>query len=262
MTQMAEIVESVGAMTLRPISEFGRFLVFISDGLKRFFFPPLRWSLLVTQLEFVGTRSIGVVIMASIMIGAIFGFQLGEIFRMFGAEGLVGAAAGFTMAKELAPVVSAMLVTGRAGSAMAAEIASMRVNEQIDAMTVMAVNPISYLVAPRIAAAMIMLPLLSAVFVLVGVASSYFIAVAFYNVDVGVFLQKIQWIINIPHVVDGLEKACVFGVLLATIGCYTGFYAGRGAKGVGEATTKAVVVSMLAILISDFFVSFIQYKFK
>lgn len=99
-------------------------------------------------MEFVGNRSFGVMVLAGMMVGAIFGFQLGEIFRIFGAESMIGAAAGFTLSKELAPVIGSMLVTGRAGSSMAAEIATMRVNEQIDAMRVMAVNPYSYLIAP------------------------------------------------------------------------------------------------------------------
>jgi phospholipid/cholesterol/gamma-HCH transport system permease protein len=259
---MQVYIEAVGAAAMRPIFELGRYLDFLGGSLKRIFFPPVSWTLLLQQLEFVGVKSIGVIVMAAIMVGAIFGFQLGEIFRIFGAEGLIGAAAGFTLSKELAPVVSAMLVTGRAGSSMAAEIATMQVNEQIDAMRVMAVNPLGYLVAPRVAAGMIMTPLLAAVFIMVGVASSFTIGVIFYDVDVGVFFEKIQWIMKVPHVVDGLQKATIFGLLLSSIGCYSGFYAGRGAKGVGEATTKAVVVSMLAILISDFFVSYIQFRFN
>jgi phospholipid/cholesterol/gamma-HCH transport system permease protein len=260
--QLIYFVESIGTMSLRPVRNTGQFVVFLAQSLRRVFYPPLNWKLTLQQLEFVGNRSIWVIILAGIMTGAIFGFQLGEIFRIFGAETLIGAAAGFTLSKELAPVVSAMLVTGRAGSAMAAEIASMRVNEQIDAMRVMAVNPLGYLVAPRLVAGVIMLPLLTAVFTLSGVLSSFAIGVLYYDIDVAVFTDKIRWIIRISYILDGLQKAVVFGLLVTAIGCYSGYYADRGARGVGQATTKAVVWSMLAVLIADFCVSFVQFKLR
>ncbi len=247
---------------MRPVGGIGRFVLFVASALRRIFFPLVEARLFIQQMEFVGNKSFGVMVLAGIMVGAIFGFQLGEIFKIFGAESLIGAVAGFTLSKELAPVVGAMLVTGRAGSSMAAEIATMRVNEQIDAMRVMAVNPYSYLIAPRVSATMLMMPLLSAIFVLSGVAAAFFIGVTFYDVDVGVFFEKIRWIVKPKHVIQGLQKAAVFGLILSSIGCYTGFHARGGARGVGEATTTAVVVSMLTILISDFFISYLQYRMK
>ena len=262
MSRLKYFVKRVGAHSLRPTTTLGRYLLFTGESMKRIFVPRIDFKLMMQQLEFVGNKSLGVIVLAGMMTGAIFGFQLGEIFRIFGAETLVGAAAGFTLSKELAPVVSAMLVTGRAGSAMAAEIASMRVNEQIDAMRVMAVNPLSYLVAPRIIAGIIMLPLLTALFTLSGVFSSFWISVIFYDVDVAVFFEKIRWIIKVGHITDGLQKSVVFGLILTSIGCYTGFYAGRGAQGVGKATTMAVVNSMLTVLIADFIVSYIQFRFR
>ena len=255
-------ISTVGVYAMRPIGGIGRFMLFASSAIKRIFFPLVEMRLFVQQMEFVGNKSLGVMVLAGIMVGAIFGFQLGEIFAIFGAESLIGAVAGFTLSKELAPVVGSMLVTGRAGSAMAAEIATMRVNEQIDAMRVMSVNPYSYLIAPRVSATVLMMPLLSAIFVLSGVTAAFSIGVVFYDVDVGVFFEKIRWIVKPKHVIAGLQKAAVFGLILSSIGCYTGFHAKGGAKGVGEATTTAVVVSMLSILIADFFISYIQYSSK
>src|SRR5690606_13738526 len=126
--------------------------------------------------------------------------------------------------------------------AMAAEIATMRVNEQIDAMRVMAVNPIWYLVAPRILASMIMMPLLTAVFVLWGVGSSFVIGIMLFDVDVGIFFENLSWIVKPEYVFQGMQKAAIFGLIFSSLGCFTGFYAGGGAKGVGRAVTTAVVI--------------------
>jgi len=172
---------------------------------------------------------------------------------------MLGAAAGISLSKELAPVFAGFLVTARAGSAMAAEIATMRVNEQIDAMRVMAVNPHGYLVAPRILAAVIMLPLLTCIFILTGVFTSFLIGITFIDIDVGTFIEKMRWMVKPRFIFQGMTKAAIFGFILAAIGCYKGFYAGGGAKGVGRATTEAVVISLVAILVSDYFISYLQF---
>jgi phospholipid/cholesterol/gamma-HCH transport system permease protein len=211
------------------------------------------------QCEFVGNQSIGVMILSGMMIGAVFGLQFGEMFRIFGAEGMIGAAAGYALSKELAPVVGSFLVTARAGSSMAAEIATMRVNEQIDAMRVMAVNPFNYLVAPRIWASVAMMPLLTMIFIISGVFCSFMIGVAIYDVDLAVFFDKIQWIVKPRHLWEGAQKAMIFGLILSIVGCYKGFYANGGAKGVGRATTEAVVMSLVTILVVDFFISYLNY---
>ncbi len=254
------LVTLVGQAAMRPISNLGRFVLFSGETFRRMVSPPISLELLLRQMEFVGNRSLGVALLAGTMVGAIFGFQLGEIFRIFGAESMIGAAAGFTLSKELAPVVGSMLVTGRAGSAMAAEIATMRVNEQIDAMRVMAVNPYSYLIAPRVCASILMMPLIAALFILSGVFAAFIIGVSFYDVDVGVFFDKILWIVEPNHLFQGLQKAAIFGAILSLVGCYQGFFAQGGAKGVGRATTAAVVISLVTILVTDFIVSYFQYQ--
>ena len=141
---------------------------------------------------------------------------------------------------------------------MTAEIATMKVNEQIDAMKVMAVDPIGYLASPRVLGAIIMMPLLSALFLLCGVLSSYIIGVWLFNVDVGVFLEKIKWITKPTDVLGGFQKAAIFGAFFSLISTYIGFRAQSNAKGVGLATTKAVVISLVVILVSDFFISYLQ----
>ena len=152
------------------------------------------------------------------------------------------------------------MISARVGSAIAAEIANMRVNEQIDAMRVMSVSPYSYLVAPRILASMIMMPLLCIFFIVFGMLSCYLIGVVLFQIDEGFFLAKIQWITKPRHVMQGLEKAVIFGFIFSTISCHQGFYAKGGAAGVGKATTRAVVSSLVTILVVDFFISYFQME--
>ena len=233
---------------------------FMGQSLKQMVAPPINLYLLVKQMEFVGNRSFGIIIFAGGIVGAVFGLQLGEIFRTFGAESMIGAAAAFALSKELAPVVGSFLVTARAGSAMASEIAAMRINEQIDALKVMAINPIGYLVSPRILASIIMMPFLTGVFILSGIAVSFVVGVYIFDVDVGVFFDNIPWIVGPLDVRQGMEKSLVFGAIFSSVGCYCGFYAQGGAKGVGLATTRAVVISLVAILVTDFFISWLQLQ--
>jgi phospholipid/cholesterol/gamma-HCH transport system permease protein len=215
-------------------------------------------SLIFRQLDFVGNQSALIICIAASFVGSVLGLQLGVIFRLFSAEGLIGAATGKSLALELAPVMAGFIVTGRAGAAMAAEIATMRVNEQIDAMEAMGVNPMSYLVVPRVVASVIMMPLLTAVFLFVGVVGCYFVAITMYQVDNMTFMQQLKWIVEWKDVVKGLIKAFCFGFIFSSIACYRGFLARGGAKGVGEATTKAVVASLLTILLGDLIITLFQ----
>ena len=242
------------------ITGLGSYVTFTSQASRRMIKPRMSIQLLTQQMHYIGNKSFLIVLLASIMVGAVFGIQFGEIFKMFKAESMIGAAASFALSNELAPIVGSFLVTGRAGSAMAAEIATMKVNDQIDAMKVMSVDPYSYLIAPRVAASIIMMPLLSGFFLLFGVISAFAIGVGIYDVDIGVFIDNIRTITSPGDIISGLQKAMIFGAIFSTVGCYKGFNAGRGAKGVGKATTQAVVTSLIAILISDFFISYIQMQ--
>jgi phospholipid/cholesterol/gamma-HCH transport system permease protein len=242
------------------IAKVGDFVLFTSSSLRRVFYPRPDFKLVLEQMEFIGVKSILIICLAAIMVGAVFAIQFGTIFRIFGAESMIGAAASFALSKELAPVVASFLVAGRSGSAMAAEIANMKVNDQLDALHIMAVNPLSYLVAPRLLASIVMMPLLSCLFVVVGVGSCYFIGVGLFAVDEGIFFEKIRWISRPQHIVQCVEKALFFGAIISSIGCYKGFNATGGATGVGKATTEAVVLSLVSILVSDFFISYLQFS--
>ncbi len=249
---------TLGKFITDTIRDFGRFILFSVEVFRWMFSRPFRVTLIFRQLEFVGNKSALIIFIAALFVGAVLGLQLGVIFRLFSAEGLMGAATGKSLAIELGPVMCGFIVTGRAGAAMAAEIATMRVNEQIDAMEAMGVNPISYLVVPRVVSSVIMMPLLSGIFLFVGVVGCYAVAILLYQVDTMTFMQQLRWIVEWKDVLKGLEKALIFGFIFSSIACYKGFKAKGGAKGVGEATTIAVVNGLLSILVADFIITLFQ----
>jgi phospholipid/cholesterol/gamma-HCH transport system permease protein len=144
------------------------------------------------------------------------------------------------------------MVTGRAGSAMAAELGSMRVTEQIDALTVMALSPVKYLIVPRVLASLLMVPVLTVIADFIGIIGGYFVGVKLLGINEGIFISKMVRYVDLDDIYNGLAKAAVFGLILSLISCYKGFYTKGGAEGVGKATTEAVVVSSVTILISDY----------
>ena len=169
----SQAVQFFGSSVIKHVSHFGGFVRYIGDICRQAVKPPIRWDLIFQHLEFIGNQSLSIIILTGFFTGAVFGLQIGGIFEIFRAESIMGAATGKALTREMAPLMTAFLLTGRAGSAMTAEIATMRVNEQVDAMEAMAVDPIHYLVVPRVIAAMCIIPLLCAIFIFVGVIGSY-----------------------------------------------------------------------------------------
>ena len=172
----------------------------------------------------------------------------------------MGAATGKALTREMAPLMTAFLLTGRAGSSMTAEISTMRVNEQVDAMEAMAVDPIHYLVVPRVIAAIFSIPLLCAIFIFIGIFGAFVTGVAVFDVDVGIFIDRIKWMVEPSDIFNGLEKALAFSVIISSIACRYGLNASGGAKGVGRATTMSVVVTLLVVLLSDVFITYVQLR--
>ena len=249
MKLLLQLLGMLGKIILLGVNDLGRLLIFTYETCRWIFSRPFRVNLIFRQLEFVGNKSSLIIVIAALFVGAVLGLQLGVIFRLFSAEGLMGAATGKSLAIELGPVMCGFIVVGRAGAAMAAEI---------DAMEAMGVNPISYLVFPRVLASIIMMPILAGLFLFVGVIGCYFIAILLYHVDTMTFMQQLRWIVHWDDVVKGLQKAAYFGFIFSIIACYKGFSAKGGAKGVGQATTVAVVNSLLGILVADFLITLIQ----
>jgi len=210
-------------------------------------------------MEFVGVNSLTVVAITGIFTGMVLALQTYYGFRLFGGESLVGATVALSMTRELGPVITSLMVTGRAGSAMAAELGTMRVTEQIDALYSMSVNPIQFLVVPRIIAGIIMLPVATVISDFIGVAGGYFVGVKLLKINSGIFMARIIEFVELQDIFNGLIKSACFGLILALVGCYKGFFTTGGAEGVGRATTQAVVISSVAILISDYLLTAVMF---
>ena len=251
-------ISKVGSLTLGGLYHLGNFWLLLKKAIISAIVPPWRLRGVFRQMEVVGVDSIFVVILTGLFTGGVFTLQVIYGFRMFSAESLVGPTVALGMCRELGPVLTALMVTGRVGSSMAAELGAMRVTEQIDALIVMAADPVKYLISPRILAGFLMLPLLTAVSDFMGILGGYMVAVG-KGVDPGQFIARIQEHVVIADVVNGLIKSGVFGVIMASVGCYMGFFTKGGAEGVGRATTSAVVISYVAILVSDFLMTAIMF---
>jgi phospholipid/cholesterol/gamma-HCH transport system permease protein len=214
--------------------------------------PPFRFGQLFSAMEFVGVQSIFIVALTGLFSGMVLALQTVTSLRQFGAEGVVGSVVAVSMTREISPVFASLMVTARAGSAMAAELGNMRVTEQIDAILTMGVSPVQYLLSPRLIAATLMVPLLCILYSCVGLLGAWFVSIHGLGVDPGLFLANIEQRMVAMDFWMGEIKACCFGFLIATISCYHGFNASGGARGVGIATTRAVVQSAVAILIANY----------
>ncbi len=257
---MKGLIESVGRVVIEKIEGVGRWFMLLFETFAWMLRPPYRVRLLFESMEFVGVGSLFIVLLTGLFTGAVFALQGAGAFKLFNAESLVGSTVGISLARELSPVLTGLMVTGRAGSGIATELGTMRVTEQIDALYTMAVNPVQYLVVPRFIAGLVMVPLLSALFTLVGMCGCYFVGVVLLGIDEGIFMSKVRWFIDPDDITSGLIKACAFGGILTMVGCYKGFYASGGARGVGLATTQSVVVSSVFILIADYFLTAMMYE--
>jgi phospholipid/cholesterol/gamma-HCH transport system permease protein len=242
----------LGAAALGIVREAGLMAMLFLEACGWLVRPPWRVRLFFKHLEFIGVNSLMVVGLTSLLTGMVLAMQTYYAFRMFSAESLVGATVALSMTRELGPVITALMVTGRAGSAIAAEIGTMRVTEQVDALSVMAINPVQYLVSPRVVAGLFMLPMLTIVSDFVGVVGGYLIGVKTLGINAGLFMNKIYELVKVEDIMEGLYKAAVFGMILTLVGCYKGFYTSGGAEGVGRATTESVVLSSVLILSSDY----------
>jgi len=239
--------------------EIGRFFKILGRVLVWTPRPPYDVRELLRQMARVGVDSLPVVALTSLFTGMVMALQLVSTLRRFDAEYFVGSLVALSLVRELAPVISSLLIAGRCGSAMGAELGTMRVTEQIDALEVLATNPIHYLVVPRVWATVVMLPLLIVLADLIGIAGGYAISVWYFDLNPVAYVESTFRYMDLNDLSSGLVKAAVFGLLISVIGCQKGFYTRGGAEGVGKATTRAVVLASIAILISDFFLTKILF---
>lgn len=250
-------VEALGIWALAFVTETGRVAQFFAQAVYWAVRPPFRFRLLVEQFLFVANKSAFIVCLTGVFSGMVFAIQVYFGFKIIKADALVGPVTAAAFVRELGPVFTAIVVTGRAGAAMAAQLGTMRVTEQIDAMDVMAVNSIQYLVVPRILASLIALPLLNALFIFIGNVGSYVTGVQLLSIDPALFFAHLQEVVEVRDVVQGLIKAAAFGTIFSTIGTYQGYHTKGGAEAVGRSTNQAVVITLVLILVGDYFLTLI-----
>jgi phospholipid/cholesterol/gamma-HCH transport system permease protein len=252
LARLAALTDAVYGPTFTFFDDLGQTALLAASALSWAVRPPFRPSQLLLALDFVGAGSTFIVVLVGLFTGMAFTVSTIVGFRQFSAEGMVGGVVALALARELAPVLASVVVTARAGSTMASELGNMRVTEQIDAITTMGVSPVQYLVAPRVIATTLVLPLLATCFGLAGQLGAYVVAVLWQGIDPGIFLDHIPQLMTVADLRMMVIKSFVFGFVVSVICCKHGFYASGGARGVGEATARAVVASIVAIFACDY----------
>lgn len=249
------IIRYIGRIIISFTIQCGRVLLLLIETLKCIITPPYEIRPIISQMYEVGVKSVPVVLITGLFTGMVLALQSYTGFKRFGAESLVGSVVGLSMTREMGPVLTGLIVTGRAGAAMAAELGTMRVTEQIDALETLATNPVKYLIVPRFIAGLFMMPALSVISDIIGIIGGYAITVGLFHSSPSQYWKRTWDVMEMVDIYNGLIKAAFFGAALALICCYRGFYSEGGAEGVGKATTGAVVMSFMTILISDYFLS-------
>lgn len=216
---------------------------------------PYRFSNYLDAGEYIGFGSLPIIILVGVFTGMVTALQMVDAFRVFGLESISGGVTGKSIAIELGPVLTCLMLQGRAGAGIATELGTMRITEQIDALESMAVNPVQFLILPRLVMGVVMAPILTLLFFVVGMGGAYFVAVVTLNVDAGQFVENFEALVLVTDVVQGVIKSMVFGLVVMLISCYQGYNAKGGGRGVGLGTTRAVVAGSVAVLVLDYFVT-------
>jgi len=249
------IFTPMGSFLIQKTRQLGQWCVFVGEVIAWTFRAPFRTGQLVRQMEFVGVRSTWIIVLTAFFSGAVFSLQIGKVYGLFNMESMVGATVGLSLTREIGPVFTALMVVARACSSMAAEIGTMRVTEQIDALEAMAVEPLQFLIVPRVLACILMLPILTVLFNFVGVIGAYLIGINILHISEGPFLSKLYYYVDVDDFMSGLIKAAIFGFFISLISCYQGYTTSGGAEGVGRQTTRAVVISSVVVLVMDYFLT-------
>jgi phospholipid/cholesterol/gamma-HCH transport system permease protein len=253
---MTDIIRVLGWSVVHFIDQLGKITVFAGRIVRAVVTPPIRFREFVIELFDLGVLSLVIICVCGLAVGMVLGLQGYNTLVRFGAEQSLGAVVGLSLIRELGPVLTALLTTGRAGSATAAEIGSMVVTEQLDGLRMMSVDPVHFVVMPRALAMVAVMPLLSALFILFGLAGGYFVGVGLMGIDGGTYVSSLQSAVEFSEdVLGSLLKAVVFGVLVGLIATYRGYTCAPTSAGVSTATTSTVVVASVAILIFDYFIT-------
>ena len=249
----------LGRKTLTLVSEMGAMALFSIRGFSTIF-RPRQLPVIIQHVYYIGARSATIVMLVGLFTGMVLGLQLFHTLVKFGSAGVLGSAVALSLIRELGPVLTAIMITARAGSSMAAEIGIQRISEQIDALHTMRIDPVRYLVSPRMAASIISFPLLTALFDLIGILGGYVTGVVLLGLNAGTYFYRVQASVELADIVGGFAKSVVFAVIVSTLCCFQGFFThtrtdSYGAKAVGLSTTSAVVLSCVLILVADYVVT-------
>jgi phospholipid/cholesterol/gamma-HCH transport system permease protein len=265
-----EVTRQPGTFVTRPFAVFGRKVISWVDhmGAAAIFlgkacimiFRPKQIPGIIQQIYYIGAKSITIIMLVGFFTGMVLGLQSYHALVKFGAQGALGTLVALSLVRELGPVLTAIMITARAGSAMTAEIGIQRISEQIDALDTMRIDPLKFLISPRIAASIISFPLLTALFDLIGILGGFLSGVVLLGVNAGTYFHRVQSSVEMKDITDGFIKALVFAVIVTTVCCYQGYFThmrtdSYGAKGVSLSTTSAVVLSCVLILVADYVVT-------
>jgi phospholipid/cholesterol/gamma-HCH transport system permease protein len=245
--------EIIGGRVLTLLEVLGRFASFLGAAGYTLITPPIKLRAFVDRIHFIGYKSLLIIVLTGAFTGMVLGLQLFLTLTRFGSEAFLGPALALALIRELGPVLAALMVTGRAGSALTAEIGIMRITEQIDAMTVMALSPFRYLVTPAILAGLVTFPMMTAIFDVMGIFGGYLVSVELLGLSAGTYFGEIRTFVKIDDIMMGFWKSVLFGVVVTWVSTYKGYHVGHGAEGVARATTQAVVLASVLILVWDYF---------
>lgn len=252
---IVKLIERFGAAVLDILERWGKSWIFLWRVLVAMVTPPYRPYLILQQLYFIGANSTLVIGLIGLFTGAVLAVQGEYTLAKFGATAFTGSAVALSLIRELGPVLTALMVVGRAGSAVTAELGIMRITEQIDALRSMAVDPMRYLMAPRMMAGIIAMPLLAGICIVIGIFGGYIVGVGILGLSSGTFMGQIYSAVTAVDVYSGFIKAIAFGFIFGWVSCYRGYKSGFGAVGVNRATTQSVVTSSVAVLVVDYFLT-------
>ncbi|MBU0686617.1 MAG: ABC transporter permease [Candidatus Margulisbacteria bacterium] len=250
----------LGQYVMSFIEELGEMVSLALQTLKSVFSRKFDITLIFDQMKRIGYDSLQVALVTILFVGMVFAIQIAYEFVKFGANKVVGGVVGIAIARELAPLLTGVVLAGRVGASIAAELGTMKVTQQIDALRSMGTSPIRYLVLPRFVAAALMLPALTILADVVGFLGGYAVAVWLVGISSSDFINSVDSFLKMSDVVGGLLKTVVFGMIIATVACYKGMRAKGGAKGVGEATTVSVVISLITIFVVNYFMSVMLFR--
>ncbi|WP_101913238.1 MlaE family ABC transporter permease [Megasphaera vaginalis (ex Bordigoni et al. 2020)] len=254
---MQVLLEKIGRFTLHVFAQVGVLAMLFVETLRQL--PKIRRSLTVAQMAHLGVNSLPIVSLTLLFAGMVMTLQIVDILLRYGAQSTLGGIMSVAMGRELGPILTGVVVAGRVGAAMTAEIGTMKVTEQIDALRCMATNPISYLVVPRFAACVIMVPILTFYGYLIGTGGGYAVAIVSAGLSHFTYINSIELFTKVSDIAFGMIKAMFFGGIISLVACYEGMHARSGAEGVGEATTRSVVTSIIFIFICNYLLSIILY---